>query len=374
MKFPFFSLLIFILSSYNAFTITLIGHKYEKVNGVQIFNLNFERNELDDFLKNVKNKGFNTVILRVFHNRQDRFHFGETSLCDSGVYFKSKKFCTVNDILSDFVKKAHNNNLKVYAWMATRSLSALKDIYGVDKTFLLNGTRRSGYGVNIFKEEVFLDIENLFKELAQYDIDGVLIQDDFILKYDESASDEAIKRFYVDTGMNLRNIDTNKMILDKFTTWKVKQLYYFLTKIIWDIKFVDPAIKVALNIYYETPLYSEKAKKWYAQSIEELVKSNVDYFAFMAYHKQIEDENSISFYETASLINSGVKYLVDHIMPKNRIIVKFQIKTFQDRQYIDLFDFRELCNIVTMYQDIGVIVLPVENKEDLKYSCSSFGS
>jgi len=74
--------------------------------------------------------------------------------------------------------------------MATRSLSALKDIYGVDETFVVNGTKRNGYGINLFNEKVFSDIEQLFKDLLQYDIDGILIQDDFILKYDESASKE----------------------------------------------------------------------------------------------------------------------------------------------------------------------------------------
>jgi len=224
-----------------------------------VFNLNFPHSELDNFLINVKNSGFDTVFLRVFHNENDRYHYGEASVCKSGVYFKASKICMVNNILDEFIVKAHSYKLKVFAWMATRSLSALKDIYGVDETFLINGIKRNGYGVNLFNERVFSDVERLFKDLASYDIDGILIQDDFILKYDESASIEAKQKFFVDTGILLSNNNISKDVADMFAVWKTKQLQYYLSKIIWDVKYINPSIKIALNIYYETPLYTENA-------------------------------------------------------------------------------------------------------------------
>jgi biofilm PGA synthesis lipoprotein PgaB len=280
--------------------------------------------------------------------------------------------CVVNDILNYFIDKAHSYHLKVYAWMATRSLSALKNIYGVDKTFIINGTKRDGYGLNIFDEHVFLDITGLFKELARYNLDGILIQDDLVLKYDESASIEALHRFYVDTGIDLRVTDMDKGVADKFAAWKIKQLKYFLSRIVWDVKYLNPDLKIALNIYYETPLYIDNAKNWYAQSLKDFKDTGVDYFTFMAYHKQIEEEKNIEFYDAVSLINSGLKYLIDNIEHDSRVIAKFQIKSFQEKIYIDKLEFEQLCDVVTVYNKIGVIVLPVENRTDLKYSCENF--
>jgi biofilm PGA synthesis lipoprotein PgaB len=348
----------------------LVEPKYDKINGIQIFNLNFNRDELHTFLGKVKENGFNTIMLRVFHNEKDRYHYGEASVCNSGVYYKTKKICTVNDILGEFIQIAHSYNLKVYAWMATRSLSALKDIYGVDETFVVNGTKRNGYGINLFNEKVFSDIEQLFKDLLQYDIDGILIQDDFILKYDESASKEALHKFYVDTGIDLNNRNIDNEIVDKFAEWKVNQLAYYINKIVWDVKFLNPSIKVALNVYYETPLYIKNAKRWYAQSIEVFKNTGIDYFTFMAYHKQIEEESNLEFFDAASLINSGIKYLIDSIEPDSRVISKFQIKAFQNKEYIDNYEFEKLCSLLNVYDKVGIIVLPVENHTDLQYSCS----
>ena len=254
-----FLLILLILSFINiGYSFVLIERRYETIKGIQVFNLDFPQRELDDFLKNVKGKGFDTVFLRVFHNEKDRYHYGENSICKSGVYFNTSKICIVNDVLENFIAKAHFYNLKVFAWMATRSLSALKDIYGVDDTFLINGTKRNGYGVNLFDENVFSDIERLFRDLAQYDIDGILVQDDFILKYDESASVEARQRFYVDTGITLSKNNISKEVADMFAEWKVKQLQYYLSKIIWDVKYLNPSIKIALNIYYETAFIYKK--------------------------------------------------------------------------------------------------------------------
>ena len=362
-------LILIFVSISNA--LILVEPKYETIKGIQIFNLNFNRGELNNFLTKVKENGFNTIFLRVFHNEQDRYHYGETSVCKSGVYYKTKKVCTVNDILGEFIQIAHSYNLKIYAWMATRSLSALKDMYGVDETFVVNGTKRDGYGINLFDEKVFSDIAKLFEDLAQYNIDGILIQDDFILKYDESASEEALHKFYVDRGIDLNKKNINNEIADKFAEWKVSQLEYFINRLVWDVKYLNPSIKIALNLYYETPLYIKNAKRWYGQSIEVFKNTGIDYFAFMAYHKQIEEENNLEFYDAASLINRGLKYLIDNIEPASRIISKFQIKTFQNKEYIDSYEFEKLCNLINVYDKTGMVVLPVENNTDLQYSCSS---
>ena len=120
------------------------------------------------------------------------------------------------------------------------------------------------------------------------------------------------------------------------------------------------------------PLYTKNAKRWYSQSIEDLKNIGVDYFAFMAYHKQIAEENNIEFFDVASLINNGLKNLIDNIGSNSRVIAKFQIKNFYDKRYIDYHEFERLCRLANGYGDIGVAVLPVENNADLQYTCENF--
>jgi len=91
----FFFILSIILFIDTGYALVLIERTYEPIKGIQVFNLNFPHSELDNFLINVKNSGFDTVFLRVFHNENDRYHYGEASDCNSGVYYKTKKICTL---------------------------------------------------------------------------------------------------------------------------------------------------------------------------------------------------------------------------------------------------------------------------------------
>ena len=316
------SVLIFVFVFYSAaYSETVISSEdIYLINGAQVFVLDEKyKGNLDLFFKEVKSKGINTVFFRVFHNSKDRSHLNMPINCESGVYFETKHACSINNLLKDMVDYAHKNNIKLYAWMATRSLSFLKTADNMSMSLSAEGSDVSGYGANIFKKEVRDTLLNLFEDLARYDIDGILFQDDFIIKYTEGSDKYAAALFKQETGIDVKKENFFKSIKeyngrkvfseykDEFyvwAEWKSSQLALLFKELKERAKTVNPRIKFAANVYYETPVDEAAALAWYSQKLSTLKSAGADYFAVMGYFEQISSEQKLSRVETASLIGS----------------------------------------------------------------------
>jgi biofilm PGA synthesis lipoprotein PgaB len=374
MKYIDFVIFISLFLIQNTSALTLVEKKYDRLVGIQIFNFNIEEKNLDNFLDELKESGCNTIFVRVFQNNGDRYHFGKVSDCKSGVYYKNSLVCSPDDVLAKVVKIARKKNIKVYAWMATRTLSFLKEKYGLSKTFKNGANSRKGYGPSMFNDNFIKDINRLFKDLALYDIDGILIQDDFLIKVDEDASRSALHKFYVDYGERISPASNiGQLTSDKWYNWKLEQMLYFISELIKNIKITNPAIKVAINVFYETPINPDAALKWYAQSMDNLLKTGADYFAFMAYYKQIEEELNVDFYNALSLINNGLRSMTEKIKPHSRIIAKLQFRNFDaNRSTVNKGDINALCNILNKYGDLSVVMLPFEDIRDKSFFCGNY--
>jgi len=351
-----------LLCSIGADAITLVDSSYYKVNGIQIFNFKKEyRYNLDNYFKSLKSSNVNTIFVRVFQNATDRVHFDEPNKCVSGVYFKSENACTVFDLLDLIIPYAKKYDIKVFVWMATRSLSFLKDTHNLELEFRDNKIQ-TGYGINIFDTFARNSLIGLFRELAMYDIDGILIQDDFILRMNEGLSDLSKSRYYVDYGKLPDNKDTD------WYKWKLLNLSGFLDELRYETKKINPKIKFAVNIYYETPLYPEKGVKWYAQSLEQYKKLGFSYFALMAYHEQIMDELKINFKDTLSYLNSMLNKMSKSLHNEN-IIVKTQVRKFNnEKTKISKYEINKVCELIKNY-NVGIVLVPFEDLSDLNNNC-----
>ena len=358
-----------------------------KINGVQVFVLDkaYDGN-LDVFFSGLKAKGYDTVFLRVFHNGSDRYHFNdENTDCKSGVYFKTDKACVVRDVLGEAVVSARRNGLKIYAWMATRSLTFLKTSEHMEKTFAVDSVV-DGYGTSIFDSVVRETLKGLFADLAKYDIDGVLFQDDFIMRYSEGASDEAVKMYESETGNKL-TYDTlfgcqNDYKITKvsgacaetflpWVRWKNGKLMDFFGELRDSAKAVDPDIKFAANVYYETPIDRAKGLSWYSQSIQSMLAAGFDYLAVMGYHDQIAAEMRKDTDEAVDVLYEMAENLVAATDDESRIILKLQITSFDKTRKVDEGQIKMLCRMTSDYPSISRVLVPVNSLEDVKDICFS---
>ncbi len=75
--------------------------------------------------------------------------------------------------------------------------------------------------------------------------------------------------------------------------WKSSQLALLFKELKEKAKTVNPKIKFAANVYYETPVDEAAAMAWYSQKLSTLKSAGADYFAVMGYFEQISSEQKL---------------------------------------------------------------------------------
>ena len=366
--------LFLLLLPMSASALEIVERELPAVKGAQIFVL---RQEPDIFFKGLKEKGVNTVFFRVFHNKSDRTHLGLPNPCpNGGVYFSNTIACTVDDLLPSIIKAAHENEIAVYAWMATRSLSFLKTSENMSLAFAPKGTI-PGYGASLFKTDVRTKLTELFSELAFTGIDGILIQDDFIMKYAEGAEKEACESFEKSTGRPCASASffkeqtANGRLIpmepehSQWSAWKANELVTFFTELRKTVRLANPRAKWAINIYYETPVYPDKGLAWYSHDLEKIIGAGADYLAIMAYQEQIVSElglDSKGLLDYADKLATGALEATD---TPQRVIFKLQIKPFYGGR-INAKDHNSLFEKLQSTGAVSFALLPVESPKDIE--------
>lgn len=354
------------------------------INGAQVFVLDEKyAGSLDKFFKEVKSKGINTVFFRVFHNSGDRSHLNISLKCESGVYFETRHACTVNNLLKNMLEYAHKNDIKLYAWMATRSLSFLKTENNMSRSLSPVGDNETGYGANIFKKNVRDKLLGLFEDLAKYDIDGILFQDDFIIKYTEGSDKYAASLFKAETGIDVKKENffrgikeyNGKKVFSEYkdefyiwAEWKSNQLVLLFKELKERAKTINPKIKFAANIYYETPIDEKAALSWYSQKLSALKSAGADYFAVMGYAEQISSEQNLDKIKTAALIGNIAEKAVQAVGNEKAVIIKLQSKSFLDKRMFPYDDYKLICRQTKRAGNISYTVVPVFSSDDI-YVC-----
>ena len=381
------AVIIFFVLTLNSVThsqTVLSSEEIYKINGAQVFVLDEKyKGDIGKFFQEAKEKGINTVFFRVFHNSKDRAHLGLPLQCESGVYYETQHACTVYDLLSDVVKAAHDNNIKLYAWMATRSLSFLKYKENMSMSLSASGGHETGYGANIFKKEVRDILLGLFEDLAKYEIDGILFQDDFIIKYTEGSDRYAAFLFKEETGIEVKSENFFKSVktyngrkvfseyTENFYTWaewKSSQLSLLFKELKERAKTHNPKIKFAANIYYETPIDEKAGIAWYSQNLTALKNAGADYFAVMGYYEQISDEKKLDRVSAAEYIGKIAESAVKMAGSEKAVIMKLQSKSFKGAGMLSYNDYNLVCRRTRLAGDISYATVPVFSSSDI-YVC-----
>lgn len=381
------AVIIFFVLTLNSVThsqTVLSSEEIYKINGAQVFVLDEKyKGDIGKFFQEAKEKGINTVFFRVFHNSKDRAHLGLPLQCESGVYYETQHACTVYDLLSDVVKAAHDNNIKLYAWMATRSLSFLKYKENMSMSLSASGGHETGYGANIFKKEVRDILLGLFEDLAKYEIDGILFQDDFIIKYTEGSDRYAAFLFKEEIGIEVKSENFFKSVktyngrkvfseyTENFYTWaewKSSQLSLLFKELKERAKTHNPKIKFAANIYYETPIDEKAGIAWYSQNLTALKNAGADYFAVMGYFEQISAEQSLDRVAAAEYIGKIADMTVKKVGSEKAVIMKLQSKSFKGAGMLSYDDYKLVCRRTRLAGDISYATVPVFSSSDI-YIC-----
>lgn len=347
------------------------------INAVQILWMNCKNyNEFEESILKLRTAGVNTLIIRVFQNRYDRFYPFANPKNETGVYFNTSYAPVVDDILGKLVEIAHRNNIKIFAWMTTRDSSwlieehpdFLESIYDFKNGAIVKGER-----LNIFNPEVIERLKGVYKDLAQYDIDGILFQDDLVLRHTEGYSNEARSLFKKDTGIRADPSIMYKNIYQKdgryyvslytpyfwkWSEWKSKRLSHTASEIMSAAREVNPDLKFAINLYYETVSSPRDALAWLSQNINELINHKFDYYAVMAYHRQMKRELGFSDKKIYEMLSMMTDSIIDKV-GTSKILMKVQVMDWDTKASIPEDEIEMVSKFIKKGGDVNMSFVPV---------------
>ena len=360
-------------------TITSARENNQTIRAAQVFYS--EASNYVEFEKEVvhmKALGINTIIFRVFGNGGDRIYKLANPGSKTGVYFKTSRSPVLGDLLGNVTAIAHKHGIKVFAWMTTRHAT-----YGMagdvlDREYSLPARQyKTLPKLDLFNDKAIWELQNLYRDLAKYPIDGVLIQDDFVMRHMEGFGTEA-KINYANTFN--RALDAKNMYSDlelqpngrvkrivytdefwQFQDWKNKRLNLVAEKLIGTLKETNPKLEVALNVSYELFHKPKNALSWFAH--DKTLARKFNYVAVMAYQDQIMKEMRINLYEAGDLIADNTRGAISVMGSPERVIMKIQTMDWDTRKELPSEEIRYIYQKVeSASPDVGIALVPWEKR------------
>jgi biofilm PGA synthesis lipoprotein PgaB len=340
---------------------------------VQVMLFNAESyGEMERELRSLKRAGVDTVIVRVFHNRDDRVYPFVKAQAPSGVYFRTTHAPVVSDVLSNVLTIAHKNGLRVFAWMTTRYAD-----YGLeDKPDLAcKGYDMSARkivrcrGFDMFNEKAVRHLEGLYSDLASYSIDGILFQDDLFLRHNEGFGGYAEALFKRDRG---KVIDPEKFYLRsdgtryvrytpsfwEWAIWKNKRLLMVAERLKRVVKERNPRIKFAINLMYENVMNPPFALAWLSQDLVSAKRTGFDYYSIMAYHRQMAEELNKEPEEVKELIGRMVEEAARIVGEPHKVLIKLQTIDWKTQEPLSNAEVVALIRSIKGIEDVSLAVVP----------------
>lgn len=328
--------------------------------------------EVDRELKRLKEAGIDTVIVRVFHNRGDRHYQFVRSRADSGVYFKTAHAPVVEDILSPVSMLAHANGLKVFAWMTTRYAD-----YGVEddadlacKAYDLE--RRELVkckGLDLFNERSVKRLEAIYSDLAAYDIDGILFQDDLVLRHAEGFGQHMEALHVRDAGAAIdpetlyqRVGENNRVhytgLFWEWASWKNARLLGVADRLRAAVHKKRPDVKFAINLMYESVTNPPYALAWLSQSMRAAMEEGFDYYSIMAYHRQMGEELGKDPEAVSALIGEMAAGAASTARDPRQVLMKLQTVDWRTGKPLSDVEVVALLKRIRGSADVSLAVVP----------------
>jgi biofilm PGA synthesis lipoprotein PgaB len=235
---------------------------------------------------------------------------------------------------------------------------------------------------SIFSEEVREKLVALYRDAARTGLDGILFQDDLVMYHNEDFSPKAKALFEQETGTLLdpavlyhgsfRSSSGRWYVREysdtfwRWSRWKNRQLMQFTHKLIDAAREVNPKIQIALNFMYESVTDPENALAWLSQNLRESAKFPVDFFAIMAYHRQMKKELHLNDEATYEKIRTMTANLLTMVDDPNRILMKIQLQDWDTGSQVPATEVVEVLRRITGQGRVSLAFVPLTDSLPLE--------
>ncbi|MGQ9777560.1 MAG: poly-beta-1,6-N-acetyl-D-glucosamine N-deacetylase PgaB [Thermodesulfobacteriota bacterium] len=334
--------------------------------------------DLEKRVIELKHLGVDTLIFKVFQNKGERPYRFANPQYEEGVYFHTAHAQVVDDLLGKVAEIVHRQGLDLFAWAPTRYAT-----YGIEghpeyRSKIYNfETRRMevGRGLNLFHPDVNKRLKGFFRDLGRYPIDGILFQDDLILRHNEDFSPEANRAFIKEYGFlphpdlfYIKPFKSEsgryyvKAYSEKFwiwAHWKNRWLMKLAKEWMEASRESNPKLQFALNLYFETILNPNNGLAWFSQTATQAIESGFDYYAIMTYHRQAMRGRNIGLKEALDLMAEVTRMAIQVVGDPFRVMAKIWILDWKTNESVsyDLAPLKEIEDLLTKILKEGEVSL-----------------
>lgn len=369
-------LLSFIFFTYNSFA----QESGSPIRAAQIFFSDSKNlKEFEREVEVMKSLGVNVIIFRAFGNKGDRIYKFAKPESQYGVYFKTSHSPVIDDILGQVTKIAHKHKVKIFAWMTTRH--ATYDAEGDVLDNAYSFTKKDYVTVpkyDLFNEVVIWELQQLYSDLAKYPVDGILIQDDFVIRHMEGFGTEARVQYLSEykkdleaknmySEIKLKSDGRVKRIVYtdefwQFQEWKNRRLILVADELISSVRETNPKVSFALNVGYELFYKPKNALAWYAH--DDRLARKFDYVAVMAYQDQMMKELDIGLDDVSELIIESAEDAISIMGSPEKVIMKVQTLNWDTKKDLPMREVRYVYKKVqSVSPKLGIALVPWEKRK-----------
>jgi biofilm PGA synthesis lipoprotein PgaB len=337
--------------------------------------------DVEACVKELKRVGVNTLIIRTFQNRGDRLYRFSRPRCSEGVYFQTEHAPVVDPLLPRLVRIGHGHGLKVFAWMETRKMPLRlphpEGSKAMEYCFEKGALEPIGMW-SIFDQTVQDRLVALYEDVVRCGIDGILIQDDLVMRHCEDFSPQAVALFEEETGKVLEpkalyggifKDSSGRWRVSRYTDtfwewsrWKNEKLLEVAHRLIRAARATNPQIEFAMNFMYESVTDPKNALAWLSQSLAESSKLPIDFYAIMAYHRQIKDELKLTDAGTYEKISNMTANLIKVIDDPNKILMKVQLQDWNTGKQVPVVEADEVLRRINAEGRVSLAFVPYSAK------------
>jgi len=294
--------------------------------------------ELREELRAIRGTGANVVVIRAFHLRGDSYHrLTPEGAPEVGVYFRSEGSPLVADVLPSFVKAAHAEGLHAWGWMTTRYcgwlLEGVPD--GAEYRRVGHDLKR-GPALDLFNPEAIQALEGLYRDLGASGVDGVLFQDDLVLRGGDGFGPHAAE------VLGPGALALGELRAPDWYPRRAAHLVHVGEGLAGAARTgAGREIAVAWNVYYDELWVPDKALEWLSRDVSLAGRARFDYLVVMAYHRQVARELQLGGDDLRSALATMARRLEAEVLDApSRAVVKLQAVDWRTGEAIPLDELR----------------------------------
>lgn len=323
------------------------------INALYLLTMPSDYQAFENLIKSYKDNGADTLIIRPVANRGS---------VDKQALAKAVFF-------------AHSAGMKLFAILPTRSMTFLLEEHPdwEDMHYdLKSGTFQPAGKLDLFNPFVIVYLSDLFRDIAGYSLDGILLDEDFHYKDTEGMSKPAIERYKQKYGTSfsprsaLRQVkeDEQNHRLEEYgeAFWSLAELkknalLLAVQNIMQSSHAVNKEVKFGVTLHVPGMFVKEReVLAWYSLDMNAFKKINVDFFWLGIPHREIRAQQDLNYKKSIEVVSRSVTSAMYLVNDPHRTIIGIQTISTAGK-ILPLFEIEEVSTQAKKTGDPGIALM-----------------